>query len=83
MNRRNFLRTGAFGMATFTILPRNVLGGTNFVAPSDQINLGLIGCGAQGRGLGPSFARNADVFAVRRTGKDITWRYKTVRCVRS
>jgi len=52
-------------MATFTILPRNVMGGANFVAPSDQINLGLIGCGAQGRGLGPSFARkeNANVIA--------------------
>ncbi len=60
MNRRNFLRNGAMGMAAFTILPRNVLGGTNFVAPSDQINLGLIGCGAQGRGLGPSFARKAE-----------------------
>jgi len=65
MNRRNFLRTGAFSVAAFTILPRNVLGGTNFIAPSDQINLGLIGCGAQGRGLGPSFARkeNANVIA--------------------
>ena len=61
MNRRSFLRSGALSMAAFTILPRNVLGGANFVAPSDQINLGLIGCGAQGRGLGPSFARKADV----------------------
>ena len=62
MNRRNFLRTGALSMAAFTILPRNVLGGTNFIAPSDQINLGLIGCGAQGRGvLGPSFAQKPDV----------------------
>ena len=60
MNRRNFLRNGALSVAAFTVLPRNVLGGTNFVAPSDQINLGLIGCGAQGRGLGPSFARKPD-----------------------
>ena len=53
-------------MAALTILPRRVMGGTNFIAPSDQINLGLIGCGAQGRGLGPSFARkeNAQVIAV-------------------
>jgi len=56
MNRRLFLRNGALSFAALTILPRNVLGGTHFVAPSDQINLGLIGCGAQGRGLGPSFA---------------------------
>ncbi|MDR0794651.1 MAG: Gfo/Idh/MocA family oxidoreductase, partial [Tannerella sp.] len=60
MNRRNFLRNGVLSVAAFSILPRKVLGGTNFVPPSDQINLGLIGCGAQGRGLGPSFARKAD-----------------------
>jgi len=56
MDRRNFLKSGSLSLAALTILPRNVLGGTNFVAPSDQINLGLIGCGAQGRGLGPTFA---------------------------
>lgn len=51
-------------VAGFTILPRHILGGTNFVAPSDQINLGIIGCGAQGRWtLGPEFARRANLIA--------------------
>jgi len=60
MNRRNFLRNGAMGMAAFTILPRNVLGGTNFVAPSDQFGIGIIGCGTQGRIVGSSFATKPD-----------------------
>ncbi len=51
-------------IAGFTILPRHILGGTNFVAPSDQINLGIIGCGAQGRWtLAPEFARRANLIA--------------------
>ena len=61
MNRRNFLRNSTASIAAFTILPRNVLGGVNYMPPSDQINLGIIGCGAQGRGLGPQFARRENV----------------------
>jgi predicted dehydrogenase len=63
MNRRNFLRSGTLSVAAFSILPRNVLGGTRFTPPSDQINLGLIGCGAQGRGLGTQFAGKVNVIA--------------------
>ena len=64
MNRRKFLKTSALSAAAFTIIPRNVLGGANYVAPSDRINLGIIGCGAQGRWtLGPEFARRANVIA--------------------
>lgn len=64
MKRRNFIRSGALALAGFTILPRHILGGTNFVAPSDQINLGIIGCGAQGRWtLAPEFARRANLIA--------------------
>lgn len=37
--------------AAFTIVPRNVLGGNGFLAPSDRINLGYIGLGRQAWGL--------------------------------
>ena len=33
----------------FTIVPRHVLGGPRFVAPSDKVNVALIGAGGQGR----------------------------------
>lgn len=64
MKRRDFLRSGAIALAGFTILPRHVLGGTGFTPPSDQINLGIIGCGAQGRWtLAPEFSRRANLIA--------------------
>ena len=40
--------TGGTAAAAFTIVPRRVLGGAGFVAPSEKITLALIGCGTQG-----------------------------------
>ena len=48
INRRRFLEKAAGAAAAFTILPRHVLGGPQFVAPSDKINLAYIGVGTQG-----------------------------------
>lgn len=48
MNRRKFLGCAAVSTAAFTIVPRHVLGGSNYVAPSEKITLALIGCGTQG-----------------------------------
>lgn len=40
------------------------MGGRNHTAPSDQINLDIIGCGAQARWtLGPGFSQKANVIA--------------------
>lgn len=46
-NRRQFLGSAA-AAAAFTIVPRHVLGGPAYVAPSDKINLAYIGTGTQG-----------------------------------
>ena len=46
-NRRSFLHTAA-GASAFVIVPRHVLGGAGYVAPSDKITLGWIGTGTQG-----------------------------------
>ncbi len=48
-NRRRFLGTAA-ATAAFTIVPRHVLGGTGFVAPSDKITMAHIGMGTEGCG---------------------------------
>lgn len=49
ISRRQFIGSAATAsLAAFTIAPRNVLGGPGFVAPSDQLTLGYIGCGTQG-----------------------------------
>jgi predicted dehydrogenase len=47
INRREFLSSAAAGLA-FTVLPRHVLGGPGYVAPSDKLTLAYIGCGTQG-----------------------------------
>lgn len=46
INRREFLGTAA-AVSTISVLPRHVLGGPGFVAPSDKVNVALIGCGCQ------------------------------------
>lgn len=48
MNRRRFVELAATAAAGFTILPRHVIGGKNFIAPSDKITLAYIGVGTQG-----------------------------------
>lgn len=47
-NRRDFIGSAAKASVAFTIIPRHVLGGAGFIAPSDKLNLAYIGCGTQG-----------------------------------
>src|SRR5437879_6831851 len=48
LSRRKFMVAGGAAAAGFTIVPRHVLGGAGFVAPSEKITLGYVGCGTQG-----------------------------------
>ena len=48
LSRRKFVEMTAASAIGFTILPRHVLGGKNFIAPSDKITLAYIGVGTQG-----------------------------------
>lgn len=48
INRRRFLESATASTAAVTILPRHVLGGPGYVAPSDKITLAYIGVGTQG-----------------------------------
>ena len=45
--RRRFLATASVAAAA-TIVPRHVLGGPGFVAPSDKVNVAIVGAGGQG-----------------------------------
>lgn len=49
INRRQFISGSAMAIGSFTLLPRFVLGGAKFVAPSEKVYIALIGCGGQGR----------------------------------
>jgi len=62
MERRNFLKKSLLGAAAFTIVPRHVLGGPGFIAPSDQITKAIIGVG--GIGYNHHFEREGRLVAV-------------------
>lgn len=49
-SRRSFLKNSLGAVAAFTIVPRHVLGGKNFIAPSDQLTKAVIGVGGMGKG---------------------------------
>ncbi|MGM0665842.1 MAG: Gfo/Idh/MocA family oxidoreductase [Bacteroidota bacterium] len=48
--RRDFIKKSAAAAFAFTIIPRHVLGGSGYTAPSDQLTKGIIGVGGMGRG---------------------------------
>ncbi len=56
MTRRAFA-----GAAAFMIVPRHVLGGPGFVAPSDKINLATIGLGRQGQAVTMDLLARSDI----------------------
>ncbi|MCS3553739.1 MULTISPECIES: Gfo/Idh/MocA family protein [unclassified Sphingobacterium] len=47
-SRRDFLKKAALFGAGVTILPRHVLGGVGFTAPSDMLNVASVGVGGMG-----------------------------------
>jgi predicted dehydrogenase len=48
INRRNFIASSAISAAAFTIVPRYVLGGAGYTAPSEKLNIAGIGVGGMG-----------------------------------
>ncbi|MBD2702007.1 Gfo/Idh/MocA family oxidoreductase [Spirosoma sp. BT702] len=47
-SRRAFIQAGALATAGFFIVPRHVLGGKGFIAPSDKLNIAGVGFGGKG-----------------------------------
>jgi predicted dehydrogenase len=48
-SRRNFIKGSLATLATFSIVPRHVLG-KGYIAPSDQLTKAIVGTGSMGRG---------------------------------
>ncbi len=48
LTRRAFLGTAAGAAAGMMVVPRHVLGGPGYVAPSDKLNIGCVGVGGKG-----------------------------------
>jgi hypothetical protein len=49
VSRRAFIKGTALSAAGFMIVPRHVLGGPGFTAPSDKVNIGVVGVGGRGK----------------------------------
>jgi len=48
LNRRQFLQAATLTFSSLMIVPRHVLGGKGFIAPSDKLNIAGIGVGGMG-----------------------------------
>ncbi|RNL51050.1 Gfo/Idh/MocA family protein [Pedobacter jejuensis] len=57
-NRRDFIKTSAIAAAAFMIVPRHVLGGKGFLAPSDRLLVAGIGAGGKGQSDIAMFAKS-------------------------
>jgi predicted dehydrogenase len=48
LSRREFIGRSALTAAAFTIVPRHVLGGKNYIPPSDKLNIACVGADGKG-----------------------------------
>jgi predicted dehydrogenase len=60
ISRRNFIANAATIGLGVTIVPRYVLGGPGYVAPSDQINIAMIGGGGMGATNAAAFVKGGE-----------------------
>lgn len=60
-SRRKFIKGLGLAGAAFTIVPRSVLGGSGFVAPSDTLYVAGIGAGGKGKSDLAGFAKSKNV----------------------
>ena len=91
-SRRAFLKCSSAAALSFTIVPRHVLGGAGFIAPSERIRVAGIGAGGMGggdiatvAGLGASIVALCDVDEARAAGSFQSFpqarRYKDFRAL--
>jgi predicted dehydrogenase len=59
-SRRQFLVRTSLAATAFSFVPRFVLGGPKYVAPSEKINIAIVGVGGQGRTNVRALLPNAD-----------------------
>ena len=58
LSRRKFLRNLGVTATAFIIVPRFVLGGRGFIAPSDTLYIASVGVGGKGTSDITGFAKN-------------------------
>ena len=68
VSRRSFIKKTALAVGAISIIPRHVMG-QGFLAPSDRVNLGVIGLGKQGNILSSFFIQNTEAQII--AGSDV------------
>jgi hypothetical protein len=48
ISRGDFIKQSALATTALTIIPRHVMGGKGYVAPSDKLYIAAVGCGGEG-----------------------------------
>ena len=64
ISRRKFINSVALTGAAFSIVPRNVLGGKGFTAPSDKLNIAVVGVGGKGRSDMTTISQTENIVAL-------------------
>ena len=64
MSRRKFIGNVTLTTAAFSIVPRHVLGGKGYTAPSDKLNIAVIGAGGKGKSDMWSVAETENIVAL-------------------
>ncbi|WP_234736453.1 Gfo/Idh/MocA family protein [Tellurirhabdus bombi] len=64
VSRRGFVKGASLALAGITIVPRHVLGGSGFIAPSDKLNVAAIGIGGMGKGNINALAPTENIVAL-------------------
>ena len=64
INRRTFMKRGIYAVAVPAIVPRHVLGGQGYTAPSDRLTKAVIGVGGMGKGHVRSINTESKTLAV-------------------
>jgi len=82
MTRRSFIGKTSLAAAAITIVPRHVLGGQGYKAPSDTLNIACIGIGGKGKSDSAAMESEnvvalCDVDEIR--GKDTRLKYPSAR----
>src|SRR5271165_2994316 len=65
VTRRNFIAGTAGAAFGAMVVPRHVLGGAGYLAPSETVNVAVVGCGGQGASdAGEIFAGGHNIVAL-------------------
>lgn len=64
ISRKEFIGKAALATVAFTIVPRHVLGGPGYIAPSDKLNIAAVGIGGMGQSNIANVAATENIVAL-------------------